>query len=128
MRVRLNANMRHYRKALKSCSRRLRSTMTDAEVRLWGRLRKRRPGIPFYRQKPLGPYVVDFFGPAAGLVIEVDGGQHFEDAGLRADAVRDAYLARMGLRVLRFTNTEVLLDLEIVLEVIAREIEHARGG
>ena len=54
--------------------------MTDAEHRLWFRLRRKQLlGLQFYRQKPIGKYIVDFYAPAVALVIEVDGGQHFEE-------------------------------------------------
>ena len=68
--------------------------------------------------KPLGPYIVDFFAPAAGLVVEADGSQHFTAEGLAADTVRDAALARLGLRVLRFDDRQVLLEMDAVLEEI----------
>lgn len=102
--------------------------MTDAEHRLWFRLRRKQlRGVQFYRQKPLGDYVVDFYGPAVGLVVEVDGGQHFEAAVVRADACRTVALQRMGLQVLRFDNRQVLLETDAVVEAILRVID-ARIG
>ncbi len=93
--------------------------MTDAEKYLWSRLRGNQIlGVQFYRQKPIGSYVVDFFGPAAKLVIEVDGSQHFEEVPQHYDQVRTDYLKRSGLRVLRFDNRQVLLETEAVLERI----------
>ena len=94
--------------------------MTDAEQKLWFRLRRKQVnGWQFYRQKPLGPYIVDFYCPAARLVVEVDGSQHFEPAQLEADRVRDAYLASLALRVLRFDDRQVLLETDGVVAVIA---------
>ena len=75
-----------YGQNLKSPARELRSGMTDAEQLLWSRVRRKQIlGIQFYRQKPIGPFIVDFHAPAAGLVFEVDGGQHFEDEHRRRD-------------------------------------------
>ena len=66
-----------YNKKLKARSRELRSSMTDAEIALWVKLRRKQlHGLQFYRQKPLGKFIVDFYCPAAQLVIEIDGGQH----------------------------------------------------
>ena len=115
-----------YSRTLKQPARRLRSNMTDAERRLWARLRgKQLLGVQFYRQKPLGNSIVDFYAPKAHLVIEVDGGQHFEPAHQAADAQRTAVLAGMGLRVLRFTNGEVLAQTDAVVEKIFRVIDAA---
>ena len=115
--------MREYRHNLKPPSRELRGNMTDAEQLLWSRLRRKQlHGVQFYRQKPVGPYIVDFFAPGAGLVIEVDGSQHSEPAHFEQDRVRDRCLADEGLLVLRFNNREVLLETEAVLEQISGEI------
>ena len=112
--------MKFYDPKLKPLARALRAGMTEAEQKLWFRLRRKQVnGWPFYRQKPLGPYIVDFYCPAARLVVEVDGGQHFEPDQLEADRVRDAYLVSLGLRVLRFDDRQVLLETDGVVEVIA---------
>ena len=71
--------MLKYNPRLKQTARRLRAAMTDAEQRLWWRLHgKQLLGVPFYRQKPIGNYVVDFYAPAVALVVEVDGAHHFK--------------------------------------------------
>ncbi len=75
-----------------------------------------------YRQKPLGHYVVDFYLPAAGLVVEVDGAQHSSAGGLERDGVRTAWLRDHGLEVLRFDNRQVLLETDAVVQVILMEI------
>jgi very-short-patch-repair endonuclease len=80
-------------------------------------------GASFRRQTPIGPYVVDFICHAAGLVIEIDGGQHFEPKQERRDARRDAFLAGKGLSVLRFNNYDVMINRQGVLETIAAAIE-----
>lgn len=111
--------MQPYNKNLKQLSRDLRNNMTDAEKRLWSKLRaKQILGLQFYRQKPLLNFIVDFYCPAANLVIECDGGQHFTDEGLEADRVRDEVLAELGLVVLRFSNWQVLTEIDGVVEQI----------
>jgi very-short-patch-repair endonuclease len=98
--------------------------MTDAERRLWQYLkRKQIHGLTFYRQRPIGPYVVDFYCARAGLVIELDGAQHQTDEGARSDATRDEFLRRKGLQVLRFSNQRVLNDTEKVVEEIKKAIK-----
>ena len=100
-----------------SRARRLRQDLTDAERLLWSRLRRNRlEEWHFRRQAPIGPYTVDFACVAAGLVIEVDGGQHA--AQREKDAARTAYLEARGYRVIRFWNNEVIGNLDGVLEVI----------
>jgi very-short-patch-repair endonuclease len=98
-------------------ARRLRRDSTDAERRLWYRLRARQiDGAKFVRQEPIGPYVVDFICRERRLIVEVDGGQHATDP---RDAVRDRMLSDHGYRVLRFWNNDVLSNTEGVLESIA---------
>jgi len=99
-------------------ARGLRRTSTDAELQLWRRLRNRTLGPKFRRQVAVGPYVVDFACVEAGLVVEVDGGQHFEDANAAYDLERTRYLESQGLRVLRVTNLDVLTAMDSVLEAI----------
>lgn len=115
--------MREYNRSLKSVSRQLRSNMTDAEQLLWSRLRRKQLlGVPFYRQKPLGRYIVDFYAPRANLVVEVDGAQHAEPEHAAQDAARDAYLNSQGLHVLRFGNHQVLRNLDGVVENVLDKI------
>ena len=91
--------------------------MTDAEKVLWKALRAHRLShISFRRQTPIGAFTVDFVSHPYRLVIEVDGGQH---AGSLSDAERDAWLKSKGYRVLRFWNSDVLQNLEGVLERIS---------
>lgn len=95
----------------------LRQGMTEAERKLWYHLRAGRfSGAKFKRQKPLGPYIVDFVCLRRKLVIEVDGGQHAERA--KRDRARDRWLEQEGFKVMRFWNDDVLQDTEMVLTVI----------
>ncbi len=97
--------------------------MTDAERAIWRGIRRRQlKDLQFYRQKPIGGYVVDFYCPKVKLVIEIDGGQHYEDKSIKADKIRTEYLKSAGLKVLRFTNIDVLKNLEGVLNKIWEEV------
>jgi very-short-patch-repair endonuclease len=117
----------YYRK-LKIRSRKLRSSMTDAEISLWSKLRRKQLyGLQFYRQKPVGNYIVDFYCPAAKLVIEIDGGQHYTERGQAQDYKRDAFLKDMGLSVLRFSNFDALGNIDGVVTEIVRHLEKAFG-
>ncbi|MBI3898163.1 MAG: endonuclease domain-containing protein [Gammaproteobacteria bacterium] len=98
-------------------AKKLRCDQTDAEQRLWYHLRAHRfLGLKFKRQKPIGGYIVDFVCHEHQLIIEVDGGQHQENA--ESDRRRDASLHLQGYRVLRFWNHDVLQRTEAVLEAI----------
>jgi adenine-specific DNA-methyltransferase len=101
----------------KKNSRSLRREMTDAEQLLWRHLRMRQMGgYKFRRQHPLGRYILDFVCLEAALVVEVDGGQHAENA--EQDLLRTMFLSQQGLHVLRFWNNDVLKDIESVKQVI----------
>ena len=112
-----------YNGSLKQHARRLRKNMTNSEQVLWSRLRgKQLLGVQFYRQKPIGDYIVDFFAPKTKLVIEVDGSQHKKGVHASKDKRRDTYLASLGLRVLRFNSRQVLQETDAVLEIIFRTV------
>ncbi len=79
--------------------------MTDAERLLWSKIRgKQLKGFQFYRQKIIGNYIADFFCPKSKLVIEVDGGQHYSAEGKEKDRMRNDYMKRTGITVLRFSD------------------------
>ena len=111
--------MERYNSKLKGLSRTLRTNLTDAEQVLWQHIRRKQiQGVQFYRQKPLLAFIVDFYCPAAKLVIELDGSQHYEEEHQNKDQARDDTLAELGLQVLRFDNRQVLLEIDAVLAVI----------
>ena len=111
--------MLKYNSKLKDKARLLRAEMTDSERVLWARLRRKQVhSVQFYRQKPIGNHIVDFYAPKAKLVVEVDGSQHMDGEQTAADSQRDAYLATQGLQLLRFDNLQVLREIEGVMEVI----------
>ncbi len=102
----------------------LRRDMTEAERKLWARLRNRQiDKVKFVKQLPVGPFVADFAARSLGLIIELDGGQHSESR----DAARSELIEAHGYRVIRFWNNDVMDNLEGVLETIVREIRIAQG-
>lgn len=96
-------------------ARKLRKKMTDAEFKLWCHIRNNQLGVKFRRQFTIDDYIVDFCCLESRLVIEIDGGQH---ADSQTDISKDEYLRSQGFKMLRFWNTEVLQNVEGVLEVI----------
>ncbi len=111
--------MHSYRRNLKQIARNLRANMTKSEQVLWSRLRgKQLRAIQFYRQKPIGGAIVDFYAPKAKLVVEVDGSQHLDEEYAQKDVRRSVALEQQGLRLLRFSNLQVLQELDAVLEAI----------
>jgi len=112
-----------YKAHLKDKARQLRKHVTDSEAALWSRVRnKQLLGIQFYRQKPIGNYIVDFFAPRARLVVEVDGSQHLGGDHAVKDRRRDGYMVSLGLKVLRFNSREVLEEQDAVVEAIYRTV------
>jgi very-short-patch-repair endonuclease len=108
-----------FNKKLKPLARKLRQGMTEAERFFWGKVRKKQlHGYQFYRQKNIGNYIVDFYCPAARLIIELDGGQHYSLEGKQKDRVRDDDLISLGFNMLRFSDREVLTNIEGVLEQV----------
>ena len=116
---------RHYRggfnrAGLSTRARELRNNQTRAESCLWEKLRNRQLyGFKFRRQHQYGNYIADFYCHEAQLVIECDGSIHQTNENWQHDQARDVYMVGQGLRVLRFTNEEVLNDLDEVLRRIA---------
>lgn len=103
-------------------ARRLRRHQTDAERYLWFKLRNfRLGGLKFRRQMSLNGFVVDFCCPDAKLVIELDGGQHANQA--EQDSRRTQNLEMSGYLVLRFWNNDVLQNIDGVLEEILRTVK-----
>jgi very-short-patch-repair endonuclease len=104
--------------------RQLRREQTDAEKLLWYCLRGRQLyGLKFRRQYPVGPYILDFYCHEYKLCDELDGGQHYESAGIQHDAQCQAFLTSHGIYTLRFSNSDVLQAIEAVLLQIAEAIK-----
>lgn len=104
-------------------SRELRNNATEAERRLWQQLSARKVrGVRFNRQFPVGQFIVDFASREKRLAIEIDGGQHAANA--EYDARRTRFLNTQGYRVIRFWNSDVLDNLEGVIEVIGKALDN----
>ncbi|MGJ0397192.1 MAG: endonuclease domain-containing protein [Methylocystis sp.] len=107
-------------------AKQLRRTMTRAETLLWRHLKANRlAGLGFRRQSPMGNYIADFVAHSCKLVVEVDGESHSFEERIRHDARRDQWLASRGYRVLRFTNDDVMRNLEGVVLSILEAAEQA---
>lgn len=109
---------------LREHARRNRKNATLAEGFLWEHLRDNDFGEAFLRQHIIGDYIVDFVSRHGGLVIEVDGGYHFAGEQPVEDAIRERDLERMGFHVMRFTNEEVLYDIDNVMQQISAYSEN----
>ncbi|WP_417591344.1 endonuclease domain-containing protein [Owenweeksia hongkongensis] len=105
-------------------ARMLRQEFTEAEDKLWQKVRGRRLGVKFRRQHPIDKFIVDFYCFDKKLIIEVDGGIHLTPEVKESDKQRQTLIESLGYRFLRFTNNEVMNDIDLVLERIKVEIKH----
>jgi very-short-patch-repair endonuclease len=104
------------KRTLKSKRKKLRNNPTQAEAFLWGYLKNSQlEGKKFRRQSSIESFIVDFYCPEEKLVIELDGDFHFDEKEIKYDAQRTKILNEEGLKVIRFENQEVMLNLETVL-------------
>ena len=105
---------------LRERARQMRREPTEPEKRLWRHLSNSQlGGFKFRRQAAIPPFIVDFFCPAKGLIVEVDGDTHVSES----DAARDRLLDARGFRTIRFTNLEVMTNMDGVLTIILRTLE-----
>ncbi len=113
--------MLKYKPQLKKYGQELRREMTDAEGLLWQKIRRKQlKGYQFFRQKPIGRHIVDFYCPRARLIIEIDGGQHYEKGNQAEDKKRDFELKGIGFKVVRYTNLDILKNLNSAVEDILK--------
>ena len=111
-----------------SC-RTLRKNQTDAEKKLWTMLRNRQlSGVKFRRQFSVGRYILDFYCPEYRFGIEADGGQHYESKGRERDELRTKELNRLGVEIMRFSDREILINIEGVYEAIQKTIEKRKDN
>ncbi len=103
-------------------ARHLRKAMTPWERKLWYCFLRTYP-VKFYKQRVLGPYIVDFYCPSAKLILELDGSQHFTPDGQASDSNRDAYLQTRGYAILRIPNIDIDRRFQSVCETIHRETQ-----
>jgi very-short-patch-repair endonuclease len=109
-------------------ARQNRKISTEAEEFLWKHVRGRKlRGFKFRRQQPMGNFILDFFCLEMNLAIEVDGGYHDEEKQKLYDEIRAEELAELHVTILRFTNDEVINNVDVVLQMIRRHLGPARG-
>ena len=104
-----------------SCARQLRRDMTWPEKLFWSRVKAQQfMNLKFRKQHPVGPFVVDFYCASVSLIVEIDGDSHKD---MDADGTRQRYLEELGIKIVRYTNDEVLMELEWVMEDLARRLQ-----
>ena len=109
--------MKEYNKANIPLAKALRKNMTPWERKIWYEFLRNYP-VRFQRQKAIGKYIADFYCAKAKLVIEIDGGGHYEEEKLKEDAVRTAEFESMDLKVLRICNLDIDNNFQGVCECI----------
>ena len=111
---------------LKEHARRMRNNPTDAEAYLWKQLKAQGLGAAFKRQCVILDFIADFYCPSANLIIEVDGGYHLQEGQHKLDEEREDRLRAKGYNILRFTNKQVLFDIDNVIKDITTMIHGTR--
>ncbi len=110
-------------------ARKMRKTMTDAELKLWNELRAHRlMGLSFRRQLSIAGYIVDFACPSKKLIVELDGSQHARTENSARDVARAAKLEALGWTILRFWNDDIIRDIDNVCQHIVIEAGLAGAG
>jgi very-short-patch-repair endonuclease len=115
--------MKTYTSALIPRAREMRSNMTEPEKRMWYQCLKQLPHR-FRRQRPFGPYIVDFYCADLKLIIEIDGDSHTADDAIAYDAERTEFLEALGLRVIRFSNLEVMENIAGIFDRLNEQCDH----
>jgi very-short-patch-repair endonuclease len=105
----------------------LRKAMTSAEGIVWSRIRNHRIGYKFRRQFSIGSYVADFYCSELKLVVEIDGGQHFEDYAIEYDNARTKYFNDLGISVVRYTNADVRRNFISVVDDLMRQCDNLKN-
>lgn len=125
----LQTNLYHfcmipYRKDLLEKSRENKKNMPPAEVLLWTKIRNKQLGVSFRRQMPIGNYIADFACKSPKIIVEVDGESHIGKE--EYDAKRDSFLTSKGFHLIHVTDTEVLRDIDAVLNLIFDTIQQLK--
>ena len=111
------------KESTKEKRRSLRRTQTDVEKIMWSKLRgKRFFDLKFFRQYGIGEYIADFYCPSKKLVIELDGSQHYMEEGKEYDMIREEYMKSCGIKTIRFSNLDIINNINRVLEKIKNEV------
>jgi len=103
--------------------KKLRTDQTEAESVLWSKLRDNQLDCKFRRQYSIGAYIVDFYCPQCKIAVELDGSQHYSEEGLEYDKARTEFINAFNVKVVRFSNLEVMKNLVGVLETIKQEMQ-----
>jgi len=106
-----------------SRARGLRKEMTGAEAKLWSLLRNKNLGVRFRREVPYGPFILDFLAIKPKLVVELDGSQHYTREFREKDTIRDTYLKKRGLTVLRYSTGEFMRNPNGIIQDIAEQVK-----
>jgi very-short-patch-repair endonuclease len=107
-------------------ARRMRKNPTMPEYTLWQALKRKQFGVKFRRQSMILGYIADFYCPSAKLVVEVDGPDHNRKRAIEHDRIRSESMASKGIKTIRFTNGDVMCDLDRVVKAIQAQIEERR--
>jgi very-short-patch-repair endonuclease len=113
----------HNIKTQKQTRKNLRNNMTKAEIILWSKLKGKQLGYKFRRQHGIGKYVVDFYCPELKLVIEADGDTHGFNSQIIKDKERQNYLESLGFKVCRYTNNDIIKNIDGVLDDLVVKIK-----
>jgi cyclase len=104
-------------------ARKLRNNVTDSEMILWGILKTHFPDLKFRRQHPVSIYIADFYCHSHKLILEIDGSIHNLPDVQANDKMRQQDLEELGIKVVRFTNKEIVKNIEMVLEIIKKNLK-----
>jgi len=111
------------RKIQKAIRTNLRHNLTAPEQFLWAKIRNNQLGAKFRRQHGIGRYVVDFYCAEYRLILELDGDSHYQEGAQEYDHIRDEFMHSLGLIVLRFSNKDIIENMECVLAAIAEQLK-----
>ena len=130
--IQLKAHMKQtdlpsYTKETVQRARELRKNQTPTEWAVWNNLRDKKTGVKFRRQVPIGKYIVDFFSLEIGLVIEIDGSQHYEEKNISYDNRRTAFFKRYRIRIIRFNNHDVATNLDGIIEAVIKKVNELKN-
>ena len=117
-----------YNPKLRERARFLRKNSTPGEIRLWQKIRRKALGVQFHRQVPIDNYIVDFFCHELGLVIEIDGFSHQFSEQYQYDLNRQSCLIDFGLKIVRFSEKEVMQNIDEVIDVLVTIVEQGTHG
>jgi very-short-patch-repair endonuclease len=111
------------KKEMKPIRRQLRKQNVPAEKVLWQKIKRKQLGYRFLRQFSIGRFVVDFYCPEKRIAIEIDGFTHSADNEIKKDMIKENYIKSLGLDLIRFKNSEIYNDMDLVLNFLNDRIK-----